>query len=243
MQKKQADECNGIILKDIVDDLKKALQENRKKWCRQPQEMDKKIQVKENHMKDVIAEAQRVAQQALDLADAATEIRLMPRLINLGRLKKQQNLAERSCTKVTLTKDSEGRRQIICRGRRKESKKGLRFDQNILLNIPVQRVRPKEVEITQRRYPKPIHIKFTWNLGNIYLFDIGRVKLKKRINAVHVKAFPSRDIVYEQDNQLSGLRDKPITQQDALPRSELPPRCLPGQDPLSVLRHPICHTV
>ncbi|KAL4363771.1 hypothetical protein GQ457_04G023150 [Hibiscus cannabinus] len=72
IQKKQADECNGIILKDLVDDLKKAIQENKKKWSLQPQEMDKKIQGKDNHMKDVIVEAQRVAQQALDLADAAT---------------------------------------------------------------------------------------------------------------------------------------------------------------------------
>ncbi|KAL4289493.1 hypothetical protein GQ457_14G016180 [Hibiscus cannabinus] len=64
----------------------------------------------------------------------------MPGLINLGRLKKQQNLAEEV-----------------------ESEKGLRFDQNILLNIPVQRARPKETEITQRRDPKPMHIKFTWS--------------------------------------------------------------------------------
>ncbi|KAL4272686.1 hypothetical protein GQ457_13G018380 [Hibiscus cannabinus] len=99
---------------------------------------------------------------------------------------------------------------------------------------------------------------------NIYLFDIGRVKLKKQMNAVHVRdqkheltpprnsypcdngnkkmtAFPPRDIVYKQDNQLFGLRDKPITQQDALPKSEGRPRYLPGQDPLSLSRHPLCH--
>ncbi|KAL4309229.1 hypothetical protein GQ457_01G016710 [Hibiscus cannabinus] len=69
---------------------------------------------------------------------------------------------------------------------------------------------------------------------NIYLFDIERVELKKRMNVVHVRdqkheltpprnrypcdngykkvtAFPPRDIVYEQDIQLFGLRDKPIT--------------------------------
>ncbi|KAL4283034.1 hypothetical protein GQ457_16G018240 [Hibiscus cannabinus] len=86
---------------------------------------------------------------------------------------------------------------------------------------------------------------------NIYLFDIERVKHKKRMNAVHVRdqkheltpprnrypcddgykevtAFPPRDIEYEQDIQLIGLRDKPITQQDALPRSEFPSRYLPG---------------
>ncbi|KAL4319179.1 hypothetical protein GQ457_18G011110 [Hibiscus cannabinus] len=79
---------------------------------------------------------------------------------------------------------------------------------------------------------------------NIYLFGFGRVKLKKRMNAVHVRdqkheltpprnrkypcdngnkkvtAFPPRDIVYKQDNQLFGLRDKPITQQDALSKSK-----------------------
>ncbi|KAK8976493.1 hypothetical protein V6N11_001636 [Hibiscus sabdariffa] len=46
-----------------------------------------------------------------------------------------------------------------------------------------------------------------------------------------VTAFPPRDIVYKQDNQLYGLRDKPIIQQDALPKSEGLPRYLPGQDP------------
>ncbi|KAL4298380.1 hypothetical protein GQ457_12G016230 [Hibiscus cannabinus] len=48
-------------------------------------------------------------------------------------------------------------------------------------------------------------------------------------------------LVTTQDNQLFGLRDKPITQQNALPKSEGPPRYLPGQDPLSLLRHPLCH--
>ncbi|KAK8985060.1 hypothetical protein V6N11_076752 [Hibiscus sabdariffa] len=58
-----------------------------------------------------------------------------------------------------------------------------------------------------------------------------------------VTAFPPRDIKYKQDKQLFGLRDKPITKQDALPRSEYQPRYLPGQDPLSLLRHPLCHPV
>ncbi|KAL4332885.1 hypothetical protein GQ457_07G005270 [Hibiscus cannabinus] len=48
------------------------------------------------------------------------------------------------------------------------------------------------------------------------------------------EAFPPRDIVYDQDIQLIGLRDKPITQQDALSKSESPSRYLPGQDPLSL---------
>ncbi|KAL4271605.1 hypothetical protein GQ457_13G013060 [Hibiscus cannabinus] len=69
---------------------------------------------------------------------------------------------------------------------------------------------------------------------NIYLFDIERVKLKKRVNTVHfrdqkheltppgnrypcdngykeVTVLPSRDIVYNQAKQLIGLRHKPIT--------------------------------
>ncbi|KAK8690797.1 hypothetical protein V6N13_074323 [Hibiscus sabdariffa] len=50
---------------------------------------------------------------------------------------------------------------------------------------------------------------------------------------VEVTALPPRDIVYDQDIQLTGLRDKPITQQDALPKSESPPRFLLRQDPLS----------
>ncbi|KAK9042559.1 hypothetical protein V6N11_017628 [Hibiscus sabdariffa] len=70
------------------------------------------------------------------------------------------------------------------------------------------------------------------NLPRRYPCDNGNKK---------VTAFPPRDIVYKQDNQLSGLRDKPITQQDALPRSEGLPRYLSGQDPLSLSRHPLCH--
>ncbi|KAL4281953.1 hypothetical protein GQ457_03G014790 [Hibiscus cannabinus] len=56
-----------------------------------------------------------------------------------------------------------------------------------------------------------------------------------------VTAFPPRDIVYKQDNQLFRLRDKTITQQDALTKSEGSLRYLPGQDPLSLSRHPLCH--
>ncbi|KAL4290102.1 hypothetical protein GQ457_14G017050 [Hibiscus cannabinus] len=48
-----------------------------------------------------------------------------------------------------------------------------------------------------------------------------------------VTPFPSRDIVYKQDNQLFGLRDKPITQQDALLKSKDLSRYLPGQDPFT----------
>ncbi|KAK8617104.1 hypothetical protein V6N13_117071 [Hibiscus sabdariffa] len=55
--------------------------------------------------------------------------------------------------------------------------------------------------------------------------------------------FSPRDTKYKQDKQLFGLRDMPITKQDALPRSEYQPRCLPGQDPLSLLRHPLCHPI
>ncbi|KAL4296204.1 hypothetical protein GQ457_12G016090 [Hibiscus cannabinus] len=70
---------------------------------------------------------------------------------------------------------------------------------------------------------------------NTYLFDIERVKLKKRINARLRRC--SKSLPCEEDilvTTLIGLRDKPITQQDALPRSESPPRYLPGQDPLSL---------
>ncbi|KAK8585447.1 hypothetical protein V6N13_050426 [Hibiscus sabdariffa] len=93
----------------------------------------------------------------------------MPGLINLDRLKKKQHLGERSCTEATLTKDSEFIQaeerlsaEITYRGRREESKKGLRIDHNILLNIPVPRARPKEAEITQRKKPEA-------HVHNIYL--------------------------------------------------------------------------
>ncbi|KAK8612060.1 hypothetical protein V6N13_132093 [Hibiscus sabdariffa] len=78
------------------------------------------------------------------------------------------------------------------------------------------------------------------------IFCLGRRDESKRDCALIrifscVTAFPPRGIVYEQDIQLSRLRDKPITQQDALSRSEGPPKYLPRQDPLSLLRHPLCH--
>ncbi|KAK8635261.1 hypothetical protein V6N13_023138 [Hibiscus sabdariffa] len=50
-----------------------------------------------------------------------------------------------------------------------------------------------------------------------------------------------REIVYKQASKVIGLRDKLVTQQDALQNSEDPPRYLPRQDPLSLPRHPLCH--
>ncbi|KAL4362706.1 hypothetical protein GQ457_04G016550 [Hibiscus cannabinus] len=92
---------------------------------------------------------------------------------------------------------------------------------------------------------------------NIYLFDIERIKLKKQVNMVHVRdqkheltpsrnrypcdngykevtVLPSRDIVYDQVKQLIGLRHKPITQQDALPRSDSQLRFFAKAGPLSL---------
>ncbi|KAK8715302.1 hypothetical protein V6N13_042639 [Hibiscus sabdariffa] len=89
----------------------------------------------------------------------------------------------------------------------------------------------------------------------IYLFGIERVKLKKRMNAVHVRdqkheltpsrnrgdSFSAEGYRVQARQTVTGLRDKSITQQGALPKSENQPRYLPGQDPLSLLRHPLCH--
>ncbi|KAL4318496.1 hypothetical protein GQ457_18G009490 [Hibiscus cannabinus] len=49
-----------------------------------------------------------------------------------------------------------------------------------------------------------------------------------------VTVLPLRDIVYDQVKQLIGLRHKPITPQDALPRSDSSRDFLPRQDPLSL---------
>ncbi|KAL4279989.1 hypothetical protein GQ457_03G019020 [Hibiscus cannabinus] len=141
--------------------------------------------------------------------------------------------------------------EIFCLSRKEEPKKGLQIDQNILLNIPISVILDSLYFSHSNSGEKSVG-------RNIYLFDIERVKLKKKINAVHVrdqkheltlprnrkislgngykevKTFPLRDILYDQDIQLIGLRDKPITHQDALPRFEFPPRYLPGQDPLSL---------
>ncbi|KAL4279722.1 hypothetical protein GQ457_03G020630 [Hibiscus cannabinus] len=127
--------------------------------------------------------------------------------------------------------------------------KGIAFCSLLILhNICIQNSREKSVE------------------RNIYLFDIERVKLKKQVNTVHVRdqkheltpprdrypcdngykevtVLPSRDIVYDQAKQLFGLRHKPITQQDAMPRSNFPSRFLPRQDPLSLFEASLCHPV
>ncbi|KAK8624342.1 hypothetical protein V6N13_065689 [Hibiscus sabdariffa] len=50
-----------------------------------------------------------------------------------------------------------------------------------------------------------------------------------------------RDIAYKQASRGIGLRDKSVTQQDALPNSKDPLRYLPRQEPLSLPRHPLCH--
>ncbi|KAL4303356.1 hypothetical protein GQ457_10G007900 [Hibiscus cannabinus] len=49
--------------------------------------------------------------------------------------------------------------------------------------------------------------------------------------------------VYKQAEQLSGLRHKPITLQDALPRSESAEKICPGRTRCLLLRHPLCHPV
>ncbi|KAL4346709.1 hypothetical protein GQ457_17G013220 [Hibiscus cannabinus] len=50
-----------------------------------------------------------------------------------------------------------------------------------------------------------------------------------------VTALPSRVTVYKQAEQLFGLRHKPITLQDALPRSDSSRDNLPRPDPLSLV--------
>ncbi|KAK8980828.1 hypothetical protein V6N11_047959 [Hibiscus sabdariffa] len=83
----------------------------------------------------------------------------------------------------------------------------------------------------------------------IHLFDIGRVKLKIRVNTVlardqmHELTPPKdRGIASDQGSKLLGLRDKPVTQQDVMLNSEDPCRDRLSQpDPLSLPRHPPCH--
>ncbi|KAK9008547.1 hypothetical protein V6N11_075436 [Hibiscus sabdariffa] len=53
--------------------------------------------------------------------------------------------------------------EIFCLDRKEEYKKGFRFDQNILLNIPVTRARSKEGRDCSERDSKPMHLKFTWS--------------------------------------------------------------------------------
>ncbi|KAL4279538.1 hypothetical protein GQ457_03G013960 [Hibiscus cannabinus] len=47
--------------------------------------------------------------------------------------------------------------------------------------------------------------------------------------------------VYKQAEQLFGLRHKPLTLQDALPRSESAEKICPGRTRCLLSRHPLCH--
>ncbi|KAL4290278.1 hypothetical protein GQ457_14G016220 [Hibiscus cannabinus] len=152
--------------------------------------------------------------------------------------------------------------EIFYLGRKEESIKGLQLDQNILLNIPVRRAHSNEGRDCSERDPKPMHLKFTWSTSfirkkfhsflilhtffhlnsreksvrrNTYLFDIERIKLTKRMNARLRRC--SKSLPCEEDilvTTLIGLRDKPLTPQDAPPRSESPSKISAGQDPLSL---------
>ncbi|KAK8691482.1 hypothetical protein V6N13_074992 [Hibiscus sabdariffa] len=61
-----------------------------------------------------------------------------------------------------------------------------------------------------------------------------KVKIKDLKPKHEVTAQPSRVIVYKQAEQLFGLRHKPITLQDALPKSDPSRDNLPRPDPLSL---------
>ncbi|KAL4312105.1 hypothetical protein GQ457_01G019490 [Hibiscus cannabinus] len=68
--------------------------------------------------------------------------------------------------------------------------------------------------------------------------------LEYKQQLLEVTALPSRDTVYNQAKQLFGLRHKPITQQDALPNSEVPAKISARAGPVASLpRHPLCHPV
>ncbi|KAK9018560.1 hypothetical protein V6N11_001531 [Hibiscus sabdariffa] len=69
----------------------------------------------------------------------------------------------------------------------------------------------------------------------------GRKDHKSWIQSPCTKSLLGVQVSAERSSAL--IKDKPIAQQDALPRSEFQPRLLPGQDPLSLKRHPLCHPV
>ncbi|KAK9001769.1 hypothetical protein V6N11_024467 [Hibiscus sabdariffa] len=56
----------------------------------------------------------------------------------------------------------------------------------------------------------------------------------RQIKSLHIRAQPSRVTVYKQAEQLFGLRHKPITLRDALPKSDPNRDNLPRSDPLSL---------
>ncbi|KAK8511845.1 hypothetical protein V6N12_000885 [Hibiscus sabdariffa] len=70
------------------------------------------------------------------------------------------------------------------------------------------------------------------------------VKLTKRVNTVHVRD-QKHELTPPRNRQVvTGLRDKLVTQHDALPNSEVPAKISARAGPVaSLLRHPLCHPV
>ncbi|KAK9030324.1 hypothetical protein V6N11_031752 [Hibiscus sabdariffa] len=77
----------------------------------------------------------------------------------------------------------------------------------------------------------------------------------KRVNTVHVRdqkyeltpprnSFSAEGYCVQARQVVIGLRDKPVTQHDALPNSEVPAKISARAGPVaSLLRHPLCHPI
>ncbi|KAL4296100.1 hypothetical protein GQ457_12G000110 [Hibiscus cannabinus] len=87
--------------------------------------------------------------------------------------------------------------------------------------------------------------------GRVYQRE-GRIKVNikdlkpKRIKdclecKINQRTQPSRVLCTSKPNKLFGLRHKPITLQDALPRSESAEKICPGRTRCLLSRHPLCH--
>ncbi|KAL4379720.1 hypothetical protein GQ457_02G023740 [Hibiscus cannabinus] len=113
----------------------------------------------------------------------------------------------------------------------------------------LEHVRKKAGRLVKVKELKPKRIKdyLEYNFSQRSLVLLKELNSSNKVNTVHVRdqkheltlprnrypcdngykevtVLPSRDIVYDQVKQLIGLRHKPITLQDALPRSDSQPR-------------------
>ncbi|KAL4302933.1 hypothetical protein GQ457_10G014090 [Hibiscus cannabinus] len=120
-------------------------------------------------------------------------------------------LADRSCTEATLSTRTQNmsrqitNRESLPRAEERKIRNGFASERRPRI-VKVKDLKPKRIKdyleykfSQRRRYPSDNDYK-------------------------EVTVLPSRDIVYDRVKQLIRLRHKPITQQDALPRSDSQPR-------------------
>ncbi|KAL4382886.1 hypothetical protein GQ457_15G018370 [Hibiscus cannabinus] len=152
-----------------------------------------------------------------------------------GRIRKQQYLANRSRTEATRSIRTQNMSRQTCQ------KEGRRI-------VKVKDLKPKRIkDYSEYKFSKrsPALLKELNSrnkVNTVYVRDQKHELTPSRNRYPcdngykEVTVPPSRDIVYNQVKQLIGLRHKPITLQDALPRSDSQPRFSAKAGPVVSIR-------